>query len=537
MIASREDIDASSSWNHAIRSKLLPAFLDAVKYFNNCHLRYTWIRYLPTREPIASFLKPFHVQLRETLPWYEILQSQHGDLVPAKRLTYIPEKYIFNGLPITISSSSSSSYLSENYSKSDLKCLKALGVVEMSEYSFFAALQLMINATLAEFKAKPDAWHAHLAEILIRSAQTYHDTLLDMPLVPLENGSWVSARDKQILFPTTKAEFDLPTGLELLVVDAKAAKDFKRRKLFTTLGIGDFSQEPIMRHIEELHVTDRASSDSMPRSALVSQIQFLYSTGWKNPQFEKFWFYAESGQRFRGSQLYQDSKEPLSASFFFGKHRNKFRFVHKDYMKASKSAVMRDSWSEWLEEKMDVARIPRLVQASDQGFKLSEDFEWITKNFPSSDVLLLLREHWEEYRQFFDLDQAKKRIAMLKEKFDTDAGSIISCVTKVNQRLRSMLVMCRNGKKCRLDATFLPSRELLMASQDGVPFFEIPDPNNMRWQAFQTFGVSIKVDVSVYLRCLQKLAGEKSRDTLQVAGLYDTLQLRSSNPTEADTIL
>jgi hypothetical protein len=86
-----------------------------------------------------------------------------------------------------------------------------------------------------------------------------------------------------------------------------------------------------------------------------------------------------------------------------------------------------------------------------------------------------------------------------------------------------------NGKKCRSDTTFLPSRELLVASRDVVSFVDIADADNSRWQLLEKLGVSIKVDVSVYLCCLEKLALEQSNDHMKIARLFDTLQLRSDN--------
>jgi hypothetical protein len=218
----------------------LPAFVDAVRDFNKDKLRYTWVRYLPTREPLQSFLKPFHLQLKELLPHYSILYSQRGGLVSLNNLIHVLEKYKFKWEPVTINANSARIYLSDQHSTPNLNYLETLGVSKMSELSFFVALQLMVQNTLGEFKKRPEAWHSHLAGILIIISQTYHLELFDISLVPLDNASWVWVRAKQILFPTTSAEFDLPKGLELLVMDSKLAKGFTRRKLFTNVGVGDF---------------------------------------------------------------------------------------------------------------------------------------------------------------------------------------------------------------------------------------------------------------------------------------------------------
>lgn len=68
-----------------------------------------------------------------------------------------------------------------------------------------------------------------------------------------------------------------------------------------------------------------------------------------------------------------------------------------------------DSWAIWLEKKMEVATMPRLVKdMADGGFDLSDDFAFIIKNFPSSDALLLFRDNWSEYSKYMDADQRKR---------------------------------------------------------------------------------------------------------------------------------
>jgi hypothetical protein len=304
-----------------------------MKKFNTGQLKYLWPRYLPTQEPLHSFLKPFHVELLDKLKSQTILLSDSGDLAAPKSLEYVPEKFTFNGAPMTISARTSSWHLSSRYLESDLKYLKVLGVSEMGNNEFILELKSLLSNATAEFKAKSDAWQSHLASTLMHFPEAYSSDLAGLAVVPLSDGTWVAARERQILFPFTKAEFDLPGGLELSVVHDGAASDPNRRKLFKFLGVGDFKQEPVVRHIGDLHANGRASSHLVSRGAIVSQIKFLYSVGWKNPTYQRFWFSSESGQRLHGSQLYQDSSRPLSASHFFnGKHRGKFQFIHRDYI-------------------------------------------------------------------------------------------------------------------------------------------------------------------------------------------------------------
>jgi hypothetical protein len=252
----------------------------------------------------------------------------------------------------------------------------------MRDYSFMSDLTSMIRDDSGEFRAKSNDWHSRLAGILIGLSERYSSELRKLELVPLEDGSWVSASGRQILFPANKKEFELPGGLELMVVDSNAAADPARRNLYNFLGVGDLRQEPIVQHIQDLHMKHGGSFKVVSREQLLSQVKFLYSADWENPAFQRFWFMSESGQRLHGSQLYQDSSKPHSATRYFRKNRTKFPFIHEDYMVGP--ADNNRLWTKWLEEKMDIASIPRLVQTTpDRGFRLSEDFEYIIKTFPS----------------------------------------------------------------------------------------------------------------------------------------------------------
>jgi hypothetical protein len=188
---------------------------------------------------------------------------------------------------------------------------------------------------------------------------------------------------------------------------------------------------------------------------------------------------------------------------------------------------------------MDVATMPRLVQPSrDKGWEMSDHFEFIIKNFTSSEVLLLLRDNWKQYSAFINpdkmgMDTKQKLIAKY------DASKFTASAYRLEMKLRSMLVTCTNGKKQPLNTTFLPSKDILVAAQDDMPFVDIPDANNEGWKVLEMLGVTIKVDVSFYLRCLERLEGERpegSDDIARIERLLDTIEFRCDEANK-DTIV
>lgn len=538
LIASREDIDSSPEWNRSLRDGIFICFVDSIRSFHGTELAYTWIRYLPLDEPLQSFLKPVHVSLRQKLSEEYILHSQKGALVRPNRLLHIPQCYTFNGVPITSSSQNDARYLSTKYAEEDWKYLETLGVTIMCESGFLVELHWLIEKSPTEFARKSKEWHSHLADILNGLGRLRCQLRLrSLPIIPLADGKWVAADSGEIFFPFGTADFDIPGGLQLAVVDAQAAADPSREKLFRSLGVGELTRDAVINKIKAVHERSKSLVDSLSRHALVAQIKFLYDTDWKNPKCQEFWFHSESGELLRGSQLYQTNPNAPSATTILAAQRRRNRFVHTDFSPLTDQN--RKTWSKWLEEEMDVATVPRLVQRSAdemQAWNLSEDFELVLKTFPSSHVLRLLRDNWDNYSRFFDADQLEKHKDELERKYKPSkfigemyvgsSDAFRKGVATVLDRLRSLMVTCKDGKKHRLDRTFLPKKELLMAAQDEIPFLDIPDSNDSRWEVLQVLGVTTRPDVSFYIRSLEKLALEESSDGVRVASLMSSIQVR-----------
>ncbi|CZS90250.1 uncharacterized protein RAG0_01389 [Rhynchosporium agropyri] len=496
LIASREDIDSSSQWNVTLRKNLTSAFIDAMKEFNNGQLRYLWPRWLPTRAPLQSFLKPFHEDLVEELKTSPLLYSHSEELVAGKQLSYVPDEYIFEGAPLTISSSTSPRYLSGRYLNEYMKYLEVVGVGRITEATFYLELTAMLQSSAGEFRRKCDAWQSHLAGILTRMSPGFHFRLPGLAIVPLSDGTWTNAQGQFILFPAFKNQFAVPGGLDLRVVDSNAAADPRRRNLFKLMGIGELEKAPVLQHVEDLHRFASVSRGHISSQALISQIEFLYAEQYQNPNCHRFWFTTESGKRLHGSQLYQHSTRPHSATGYFANSKGKFQFLHKDYLAFGGQGI--NAWYSWLEDKMQVATIPRLVElTTDRGFKLSEDFD-----------------------KFFDPDQERKWSQDPSMKV-YDTSEYLRSVTKLRQKLGAMLVQCEDGQSRRLDKTYLPCRELRVASHK-LPFLEVPDPDDHAWKSFEI---------------LEELSQSKFDNAPELfAKLIDTIQYRCFDDVEVTAV-
>lgn len=110
----------------------------------------------------------------------------------------------------------------------------------------------------------------------------------------------------------------------------------------------------------------------------------------------------------------------------------------------------------------------------------------------------------------------------------------MKCKEKLRTELGGMLVSCIDGNKYRLDKTFLSSKELIVVAErdGGVPFLDVGEKDHEGWKVLKVLGVSITVDVGVYLRGLERcvsvgVGGEKVDELrVRVERLLDLIQGR-----------
>lgn len=374
LIASREDVDNSSRWNQSLRDQFVDAFLESFAWFNSGSFRYTWLRYLPPKPVSFDFFSPLKTRLLERLSREPVLESWDEKLRPGSSLTYVPDKYMdHEGVPLTLTPSKHSVYVSQSYSHDDAEQLKLLGVTEMDDTLFLDHLEAIIKYQHDFFKSKPPEWHSRLAMVLVniweaplqaetrrmvyrlrrqdqlrrqeresggrrrffgraisdilrpkdpeveeaKDTQVSQERIKKFPIIPLRDGQWVCAANNNIFFPGESEQWELPGGVDLLVVDLNAAKDVPRSNLFRVIGVQDFKVTAITQLIMANHSDQSFDPAKIPQADLISQILFLYTTGWRNKDGKPFWFATESDGRALGATLYVDDKIPHSASKFF----------------------------------------------------------------------------------------------------------------------------------------------------------------------------------------------------------------------------
>jgi len=552
LVANREDIN-SAAWNTALLGAAANAFPLAIQALIKAHpsLRYSWIRYLPTAELAKGQLHGFHDNLFRRLKATAILESRSGKMVTPSSLIFVPAKYRDpDGVPITLTKTSEGVYLSPQYDDEDWKYLEILGVKELTQAQFLAHLKTCLRERNASSPAKAllaerhQQWHSRLAAILLRVATPKE--MEDLPVIPLRNGTWVTSRDPAFFFnnrsgKTTSTsekseksekqqqqqqQQDVPKGIDIPVIDPRAAEDTDRHLLMTALGVKDFKEEDVAKLIVEAHRSREFRPEKLTVADLVGHAEFLYKTRFLSTLDEKsaevdLWIAIEDGRRLRASATYIRPDPPdLGASKYLKPAKNStYGFAHKAYLDAFETAD--EDGHKWLQRALGMEVWPRFLNAkyvawdkapstTDARKLIHPDFLEIMDSSKSknqnrnnrADFLQVIAEGWKPHYSFhFEILNR----AVLDVSSPTSSSSKKPTALEVAVKyIRRFHVSCCNGlTSVPLEETMLPIPHLQRMVPWCRSFLDVPSPEHEGWACLAHLGVQVEGDLRFYLRCLQ----------------------------------
>jgi hypothetical protein len=195
--------------------------------------------------------------------------------------------------------------------------------------------------------------------------------------------------------------------------------------------------------------------------------------------------------------------------------RAKFPFLHCTYLTAFPHK--REKWLHWLRKFFNLSTLPRLAfPPLGSSFVLSDDFKFIFKKCPSSEVLLLLRDNWSHYSKWIEEDRTQ----------DTKSESNRSR-SGVRKELALMEVKCHDGIYHPLGETSLPGIESDMDISSHLPILKVPKRENRKWVMFQSLGVAVDESLRFYLLCLVSMKGSEV-PMEKVSYVYQRIQAMST---------
>ncbi|KAL9113802.1 MAG: hypothetical protein Q9187_007574, partial [Circinaria calcarea] len=512
--ASREDI-LSNDWNLSLLNGVVAAFCEALEKLNKIPtLRYTWIRYLPTKLP-KSFLFPLENLLIQTLRDTPSLWSWAGTLVQPGALSYVPAQFLDRHKhPLIGDALHLKSYLSPRYAWiTDRSILEVLGVRELSIDACIIQLAKLIDPCSEHWAGRQEEWHEDVASVLNRLADKFWvSDIPNLKLIPLQDGNWTSynlSRGRVLL--DDESGIVVPADLGIQLVDVKACLNPARLMLFKRLGVLHSTAQEVVGRILEKHNSEVDGGRSYtPQDSLVHLV-YLYKVrkSYPSSQYGRLWLLSKKNRWVRAEDLYLDISDSNSLSKLFEKDPQCLNFVHPIYVNAI-IGDERTKWLDWLETSVGLSTALRLAEKE----RLSRAFQSITKNHDSVIWLGVLK-------------------STLLKRSDTKLSS--PKFSKVCQELSSLPVICSDGSLHTLKGTFLPSSALIEASTKlgltalmDLPFVNTDEPNDKVWaDQLNKLGVVTLAGTPFYTGVLQCIKEQASPKQEQICSMYTALSDRT----------
>jgi hypothetical protein len=252
--------------------------------------------------------------------------------------------------------------LSSKYPPWAVEATWAIGVSQLSPREFLGDLTSLIAEDADAFHSRAADWHSQLAAALVRMTADADlmPFIMDMPIIPLQDGSWTPARGHTIFFSKAGTDLEMPSGIEVLIVEPTAESDPNRRNLFASLGVKAWETTEICQLVLQVHSSPNFKPEALTTNQLVSHARFLWKASWQPPKNATLWFATTQEKRCLGSALYifGNAEPGSSAARIFARLQNKFAVIHSSYLD---HASADEDWPDWLVRHLGLSRIPRLI--------------------------------------------------------------------------------------------------------------------------------------------------------------------------------
>ena len=525
LVASRQGIDESQPWNRRLQDHMVHALIQAFERLNKTRLKYTWPAYLPEKQVALRFFDKLKDKFLDRLKDTKILESRSGELAKPKVMMLVPEQYKDeDGTPLL--TPVNDRYLSTKY---DTSHVAALVTQALDDKKFFDLLKTFVSKQTEEFRKKSDTWHGKVSTVLMTGQKHLNlNELLIMPIVPLDDGSWISAMSRHkpsyskvanrsvppvsFYLPRSDANIVIPKGVSLSIVEHQASRNEERRNFFRRIGAQDLDYEDVLRGIIKQHKDSIAHADV---DMMLSHAQYVFSMPSASRMAQNLstilWLADSRGEHSRGIELHMDNPFKPAVSQMFSASPTVARLIHPKYLEAYQENVeLRTRWLAWLRECLGIHDVPRLSNKTNKG--LSVEFEWLVNNLPSNEWLAIIRLNWDDYRLNVPPKTSDMRIPS----------------EDVRNKIASLSVDCTDGKRAKLKDTILP---ILRSAVTTIPhmgfhFLDVKDEQNSDWFKLSAFGVITHRDLEFWLKLLIKFSTSgMTTDKMTIIKLYREIYL------------
>jgi hypothetical protein len=465
--ANRQDISTTSRRNIELVDRIALAFVKATGGFlHDSDLSYAWPMYLPSAEDTnGTFWADLDSKIARYLSIKRVLWTRHNSLRKIKDVKILVANFKDSDGDPLLDDSDTDNFLCSRYSLSSESALRHYGLQNMNWELVLSMLHNDLESATSRIKSisTSEDSHSRIANFLSLYTKIDKSRLESLPLIPLRSGAWVPANSASFFFPTVDG-ISIPPGLDLRVLDPKAAANDSRKSLSILLGVMDPSVVQVRNSVLRMNCSATAHP-SMDESK--AHLHFLYLTH----QFKQITetlglvrIYSNSGFPIWPVQedCYLPSNHPYGPEALLGATGNlpglSVSFVHPTYLEEIPEPpnTGHPSWDEWLQENLGIRNKLRLV--SRNGELLSPAWEYVAEFRPEK-LLGLLQYLW------------------------SSEGGIISRNDDLKGYIRETDATCLCGTElpgeCQLDQTYLPLPSLLeqcarfMKPNENFPFLKL----------------------------------------------------------------
>jgi hypothetical protein len=379
---------------------IVDAFHNALdSFWRHPTLCYDWPTFLPSPEKNDEvFWDGLDTAFREKSS-YIVVECRRDSMRTMQDAMFLPESMRDkDGKPL-LDDPDHDLFLSSNYSESAVEALKNHGLKTAGFDALVALLEKDLKREDSKMKARgtSDEWHSQMANLLSSFARirpSHAETLKGLPLVPLENGKWVSFNFGPV-YISTKLGFEVPPCLDIQMLSLSLP--IPQHVLFQYLG----ATSATVNQVRDLSATCLDSPKDLSIQDLLSCLSYLYLThkvpGFRQQeQYEKVQVMDMNLRRIKPhlKAIYlAGTDHPYSPESLLPTDKFPDLFLHRTILEAcpSRTGLFVPTWRDWLCKSIgvrgEISLLPKI------GAKPLEILEHIYKCRPDK-FLGFLKYRW-----------------------------------------------------------------------------------------------------------------------------------------------
>lgn len=443
----------TSRRNQGLINAIADAFIAGVLQLSQHQtLQYQWMRYLPLEDtfPWDGLWKELVSSIKSKLETLAVLRSlERNSRRTIKDLFY--RRPVYNdrhGAPL-FADLRSEVYLSDSYTSSDIEILKSFGlegltfgkIIELVKrdlqmdggHSRIRRLNADDDWQTRAYKALNTAW-SNRSSSSIRS-------LKQLNIIPLQDGSWVSADSGALFFPKY-GDITVPKGLGLRLLDPMATLNESRCAFFDNLGVHRV-HDSVASKIREIILRKPTGPPMIVNlESSIERMIFLFLTQHLCPEelnlSDKFMVYnhIDIAMYPNTADMYISNDDPYGAELFLRQRGRQVNCVNARYFEVIPSSAPGSNRAlhQWMHQHLGIRQHLRLV-SPDRASLSAECLD--TAITRPTEFLGFLGHLWP---------------------FE---GVDVLTTPPLLTALRAIKVLCMNGKKEKLSKTYLPLQPLI----------------------------------------------------------------------------